>query len=58
MNIKKDCSFETVVVGAKFDTREGKWNVKTEDGRVAKSKYLIVAAGFVSAILKSSLAIV
>lgn len=47
LNIKKDCSFETVVIGAKFDTREGKWSVKTEDGRVAKSKHLIVAAGFV-----------
>jgi cation diffusion facilitator CzcD-associated flavoprotein CzcO len=47
LNIKKDCSFETVVVGAQFDIAEGKWHVKTEDGRVAKSKHFIVAAGFV-----------
>jgi hypothetical protein len=35
------------VVGAQFNTDEGKWHVKTEDGRMAKSKYFIVAAGFV-----------
>lgn len=47
-DIKKDCSFETVVVGAQFDVDEGKWHVKTEDGRLSKSKHFIVAAGFVS----------
>ena len=48
LNLSKDCSFETVVTGAQFDTKEGKWHVKTADGRLAKSKYLILAAGFVS----------
>lgn len=47
LDIKKDCSFETVVTGAQFKTSEGKWHVQTEDGRVAKAKYFIVAAGFV-----------
>jgi cation diffusion facilitator CzcD-associated flavoprotein CzcO len=48
LNLSKDCSFETVVVGAQFNTEEGKWHVRTEDGRLAKSKYLVVAAGFAS----------
>lgn len=48
LDIKKDCAFETVVVGAQFDTQEGKWHVDTADGRKAKSKYFVVAAGFVS----------
>ncbi|KAF2188891.1 HK97 family phage prohead protease [Zopfia rhizophila CBS 207.26] len=48
LNLSKDCSFETVVVGAQFHTDEGKWHVKTEDGRLAKSRFLIVAAGFAS----------
>jgi cation diffusion facilitator CzcD-associated flavoprotein CzcO len=46
LDIKKDCAFETVVVDAQFKEKEGKWHVKTEDGRLAKSKYLVVAAGF------------
>jgi cation diffusion facilitator CzcD-associated flavoprotein CzcO len=48
LDIKKDCSFETIVTGAQFQTDEGKWHVKTADGRLAKSKYFVVAAGFVS----------
>ncbi|KAF1344881.1 HK97 family phage prohead protease [Delphinella strobiligena] len=46
LDIKKDCAFESVVVEAQFDEDEGKWHVKTADGRFAKSKYLVVAAGF------------
>lgn len=48
LDIKKDCAFETVVVGAQFNTDEGKWHIDTADGRKAKSKYFVVAAGFVS----------
>lgn len=44
--IKKDCAFESVVVDAQFHENEGKWHVKTEDGRIAKCKYFVVAAGF------------
>jgi cation diffusion facilitator CzcD-associated flavoprotein CzcO len=47
VGIKKDCSFNTVVVGANFDTSTGKWSVRTEDGRVAKSKFLVLGTGFV-----------
>lgn len=46
LELSKDCAFETVVVSAEFDTKEGKWVVKTQDGRVAKARFLIVAAGF------------
>ncbi|KAJ4263259.1 hypothetical protein NW764_016154 [Fusarium oxysporum] len=46
LQIKKDCAFNTVVVGAKFDTESGRWHVRTEDGRVAKPKYLILGTGF------------
>lgn len=46
LNLSKDCSFETVVTSAEFDTNEGKWHVGTQDGRKAKAKFLVVAAGF------------
>jgi cation diffusion facilitator CzcD-associated flavoprotein CzcO len=46
LNLSKDCSFETVVVAAEFDTNAGKWTVKTQDGRTAKARFLINAAGF------------
>jgi len=46
LNLSKDCSFETVVTSAEFDTEEGKWNVGTQDGRKAKAKFLVVCAGF------------
>jgi cation diffusion facilitator CzcD-associated flavoprotein CzcO len=46
LDIKKDCAFNTRVVGAQFDKPSGKWITKTEDGRTAKSKYLLLALGF------------
>lgn len=46
LNIKSHTAFESVVVGAEFDTVEGRWHVKTADGRTAKVKYLVIAAGF------------
>jgi cation diffusion facilitator CzcD-associated flavoprotein CzcO len=48
LGIKKDCAFNTVVVGASFDTKTGRWSVRTEDGRVTKAKYLVLGTGFVS----------
>ncbi|GJN73856.1 hypothetical protein PLICBS_007939 [Purpureocillium lilacinum] len=48
LSIKKDCAFNTVVVGAKFDTAEGKWTVDTEGGRRTKTKFLILGTGFAS----------
>lgn len=35
-----------MVTNADFNTDEGKWHVKTADGRNAKARFLIVAAGF------------
>ncbi|KAF7122866.1 hypothetical protein CNMCM5793_000976 [Aspergillus hiratsukae] len=46
LQVKKDCAFNSVVVEARFNTDEGGWRVKTADGRMASSKYLIIAAGF------------
>lgn len=46
LNLSKDCSFQTVVTGAEFDTNEGKWNVTTADGRHAKARFLVCATGF------------
>jgi cation diffusion facilitator CzcD-associated flavoprotein CzcO len=46
LELSKDCAFETVVTSAEFDKSSGKWQIKTADGRSAKTKYLIVAAGF------------
>jgi cation diffusion facilitator CzcD-associated flavoprotein CzcO len=48
LNIKQNCAFNTVVIGAKFDTSSGRWNVQTADGRTTKAKYLILGTGFVS----------
>ncbi|KAF7189001.1 Baeyer-Villiger monooxygenase [Pseudocercospora fuligena] len=46
LDIKSHTAFESVVVGAEFDTKAGKWHVKTADGRTCKTKYLVIAAGF------------
>ena len=46
LDLQKDTAFETVVTGAEFDTKEGKWNIDTADGRKAKAKFLVIAAGF------------
>lgn len=48
VGIKKDCAFNTVVVGGRFDTETGRWEIRTEDGRTARAKWLILGAGFVS----------
>ncbi|KIW29677.1 uncharacterized protein PV07_05473 [Cladophialophora immunda] len=44
--LSKDCAFESVVTNAEFDTDSGKWSIKTADGRNAKCRFLIIAAGF------------
>lgn len=46
LDIKSNTAFESVVVDAQFNTKEGRWHIKTADGRLARPKYLIVAAGF------------
>lgn len=44
--MKKDVSFNSCVTSAEFDPTARKWIVKTEDGRKAKSNFLIAATGF------------
>lgn len=46
LELSKDCAFQSVVTSAEFDTSSGKWVVKTADGRTARARFLIVAAGF------------
>ena len=46
LELSKDCAFQTVVTSSEFDKDSGKWTIQTADGRTAKCKYLIVAAGF------------
>merc|ERR1711977_409541 len=46
IDIKSQTAFESVVVDASFNTNEGRWYVKTADGRTAKAKYLVICAGF------------
>ncbi|OJJ48230.1 hypothetical protein ASPZODRAFT_1543128 [Penicilliopsis zonata CBS 506.65] len=46
LEISKDCAFGSVVVGAHFNHDEVRWHISTADGRTARAKYLIVAAGF------------
>ncbi|KAI1857464.1 hypothetical protein JX265_011199 [Neoarthrinium moseri] len=46
IGVKQHCSFNTVVVGANFDTATGQWSVRTEDGRITKAKFLILGTGF------------
>lgn len=45
-NLNKDTAFETVVTSADFDKDTGKWTVKTADGRHARTRFLVIAAGF------------
>lgn len=46
LHVKKDCAFGSVVVDAYFDQSQTRWQVRTQDGRNATAKYLIIAAGF------------
>ncbi|KAJ5387744.1 Steroid monooxygenase (CpmA) [Penicillium cosmopolitanum] len=46
LQVKKDCAFNSVVIDAQFDVKEGRWHVKTADGRSASARYFIVATGF------------
>ncbi|KAF2115761.1 hypothetical protein BDV96DRAFT_55684 [Lophiotrema nucula] len=46
LDVKKDVAFETRVVGAQFDKPSAKWVIKTEDGRTARARYLLLATGF------------
>ncbi|PFH62344.1 hypothetical protein XA68_14071 [Ophiocordyceps unilateralis] len=46
IGVKKDCCFNTVVVGGTFDTEAGRWSVVTSDGQTTRVKYLVLGTGF------------
>ena len=46
LDIRKDVAFNTRVVAAQFDKTTSKWIVRTEDGRIARSTFFILATGF------------
>ena len=46
LHIKKDVIFDSAVVSSEFDMNTKKWTVKTDDGKVATCRYLIMATGF------------
>lgn len=43
--LRKDTYFNTRVVGAAWDEAPGCWTIHTDCGRLARSKYLVVATG-------------
>ncbi|KIY03363.1 uncharacterized protein Z520_00054 [Fonsecaea multimorphosa CBS 102226] len=45
LDLSKDAYFNTVVVEAKFSTDTDEWHVRTDDGGLAKAKYLVLATG-------------
>lgn len=48
LDLKRDCSFNTVVVSAEFDCDIGKWHVRTSDGRHTTCRFFILATGLAS----------
>ncbi|KAL1638079.1 hypothetical protein SLS58_009005 [Diplodia intermedia] len=46
LGLSRDTAFGSVVADARFDEGAGRWTVRTEDGRAARARFLIVAAGF------------
>ncbi|KAK1999226.1 cyclopentanone 1,2-monooxygenase [Colletotrichum falcatum] len=45
LDISKDASYNTTVVGADFDADTARWTVKTDTGRSITSRFLIAATG-------------
>lgn len=43
LDLSKDASFNTIVTEARYV--DGEWHVKTDDGRGARAKYLVLATG-------------
>ncbi|KAH6871224.1 cyclopentanone monooxygenase [Thelonectria olida] len=45
LDLSKDITYSTSVIGARYDESAAKWTVKTENGLKAIAKYLICATG-------------
>ncbi len=48
-DLRRDIQFNAPVVSAVYDEGENLWNVRTEDGRQARTRFLITAVGVLSA---------
>ena len=46
LQVKKDVFFDSTVVDSEWDAKKEQWIVRSEDGKVARCKYLILATGF------------
>jgi cation diffusion facilitator CzcD-associated flavoprotein CzcO len=46
LDVRKDVAFESKVVAANYDKATQRWTTNTENGKIARSKYLILATGF------------
>lgn len=46
LDVKKDIAFNTRAVDSQYNAKTGRWTVKTEDGRTATSRMLMVCTGF------------
>lgn len=46
LQVKKDVYFDSTVVGSEWDAKNEQWIVRSEDGKVARCKYFILATGF------------
>ncbi|KIK69888.1 hypothetical protein GYMLUDRAFT_236350 [Collybiopsis luxurians FD-317 M1] len=46
LDVKKDISFDTRVVEARFNGSENKWTVWAQNGVVARTKFLVTCLGF------------
>ena len=45
LDLSKDVSYRSIVVESTYDENEGRWTVRTDEGRVTKCQYLIMATG-------------
>ena len=45
LNLRKDVQFNAHVIDARWSETDGQWTVKTDQGQIAKSKYLILCTG-------------
>jgi cyclohexanone monooxygenase len=46
--LRTDISFDTKVVGARFDELAGRWRVRTDDGAELRSQFLVMGTGCLS----------
>jgi cation diffusion facilitator CzcD-associated flavoprotein CzcO len=54
-DLRRNYSFGTNVVGARFDSRDSSWSVRTGEGQVHRGRFLLCATGCLSAINRPDL---